>query len=167
MAPRYYPPARPSKPHDERCDFALNLYFDVLLGLIINKRYICVEITIMNCPIVNFVEVFTTAHGAVYQCNNRNCYWLEFAGGRTPLRVSDFLKFKKQIDQIDVSKLLGDCSRSADFTIVMPQYTERCFVLCVQDILRLRELLDGAKFMIELNSLVRECLRSTPARVLG
>lgn len=119
----------------------------------------------MNCPIANFVEVFSTEHGAVFQCNNRNCYWLDFAGNSTPFRVGDFLKFKKQIDRIDVSKLLGDCSRAADFTIVMPQYTERCFVLCVADILHLRELLDGAKFMIELNSMVRECLRATPARV--
>lgn len=121
----------------------------------------------MDCPITNFVEVFSTAYGAVFQCNNRNCYWLEFANSRTPFRVSDFLKFKRDIDRIDVSGLLGDCSRSADLTIIMPQYTERCYLLCVQDILRLREILDGAKFMIELNSMVRECLRSTPARVLG
>ena len=121
----------------------------------------------MNCPISNFVEVFSTDHGAVFQCNNRNCYWLEFASDRTPLRVGDFLKFKKQIDWIDLSELLDDCSRASDFTIFMPQYTERCFVLSVEDILRLRELLDGAKFMIELNSMIKECLRSTPARVSG
>lgn len=121
----------------------------------------------MDCPITNFVEVYSTEHGAVFQCNNRNCYWLEFAESRTPFRVSEFLKFKKQIDAIDVSLLLGDCSRSADFTIVMPPHTERCYVLCVQDILRLREILNGAKFMIELNSMVRECLHNTPARVIG
>lgn len=121
----------------------------------------------MDCPITNFVEVYSTEHGAVFQCNNRNCYWLEFAKSRTPFRVSEFLKFKKQIDAIDVSLLLGDCSRSADFTIVMPPHTERCYVLCVQDILRLREILNGAKFMIELNSMVRECLHNTPARVIG
>lgn len=92
---------------------------------------------------------------------------MEFASDRTPLRVGDFLKFKKQIDRIDLSELLDDCSRASDFTIFMPQYTERCFVLSVEDILRLRELLDGAKFMIELNSMIKECLRSTPARVSG
>lgn len=121
----------------------------------------------MNCPIANFVEVFSTEHGAVFQCNNRNCYWLDFADSSTPFRVSDFLKFKKQLDRIDLSQLLDDVSRSADFTIIMPQHTERCYLLRVQDILHLREILDGAKFMIELNSMVRECLRSTPARVSG
>lgn len=119
----------------------------------------------MNCPIANFIEVFSTEHGSVFQCNNRNCYWLEFGGSRTPFRVSQFLQFKRQLEQIDLSKLLGDCSRAADLTIIMPQHTERCYVLCVQDILRLREILDGAKFMIELNSMVRECLRATPARI--
>ncbi|SFC67564.1 hypothetical protein SAMN05421747_11868 [Parapedobacter composti] len=119
----------------------------------------------MVCPLANFEEVYKTAHGAVYQCSRQNCYWLEFAGSTTAFRVSDFFRFKKKIDTIDISAMIIDPSRTADFTIVMPFSTPRCFVLDVQDVLNLRELLDGAKFMITLNSVIQSCLKTTPSRV--
>ncbi|MFC3196898.1 hypothetical protein ACFOET_04650 [Parapedobacter deserti] len=119
----------------------------------------------MICPLANFEEVYKTDHGAVYQCSRQNCYWLEFAGSTTSFRVSDFFGFKKNIDAIDISAMIIDPSRTADFTIVMPFRTPRCFVLGINDVLNLRELLDGAKFMIELNSVVQSCLKATPSRV--
>lgn len=61
--------------------------------------------------------------------------------------------------------MIEDPSRTADFTIVMPYRTPRCFVLDVNDVIRLRELLDGAKFMITLNSVIRECLSDVPRSV--
>jgi len=63
--------------------------------------------------------------------------------------------------------MIIDSSRTADFTIIMPFRTPRCFVLDINDVLNLRELLSGAKFMIELNSVVNECLKVTPTRVSG
>lgn len=118
----------------------------------------------MICPAANLVELFKTSHGAVYQCNNQNCYWLDFGGDRTAFKVSDFLKFKRKIDEIDISDMIIDASRTADYAIVMPFRTQRCFVLDVSGVLNLREILDGAKFMIELNGVVRECLNFTPIR---
>jgi len=116
----------------------------------------------MVCPLANFEELYRTDHGAVYQCSRQNCYWLEFAGDTTAFKVGDFLSFKKKIDAIDVSAMIINPSRTADFTIVMPFRTPRCFVLYINDVLNLRELLNGAKFMIELNSVVNECLKRTP-----
>lgn len=116
----------------------------------------------MVCPLAHFEEVYKTQHGAVYQCSRQNCYWLEFAGDTTAFKVSDFFNFKKRIDAIDLSAMIIDSSRTADFTIVMPFRTPRCFVLDVNDVLNLRDLLDGAKFMIELNSVVSACLQVTP-----
>lgn len=113
----------------------------------------------MICPLANVEEVFKTAVGAVYQCSRKNCYWLEFQDTTTSFRVSDFLSFKKRVDAIDIEKMLCDSSRSSDFEILMPFRTERCFILSVEDILNLRELLDGAKFMIELNCHVKTILR--------
>lgn len=119
----------------------------------------------MVCPLANFEEVYKTNHGAVYQCSRQNCYWLEFAGSTTAFKVSDFFNFKKKIDTIDISAMIINPSRTADFTIVMPFRTPRCFVLDINDVLNLRELLDGAKFMITLNSVIRECLKGTPRSV--
>ncbi|SEK64398.1 hypothetical protein [Parapedobacter koreensis] len=119
----------------------------------------------MICPLANFEDVYKTDHGAVYQCSRQNCYWLEFAGSTTAFKVSDFFSFKKKIDAIDISAMIIDSSRTADFTIVMPYRTSRCFVLDINDVLNLRELLNGAKFMITLNSVVQTCLKGTPCRV--
>ncbi len=112
----------------------------------------------MHCPFAKLEEVFETQYGAVYQCSNQNCYWLEFAGDKTAFRVADFLQFKKKVDSIDIAALIIDSSRRADYTILMPFRSERCFALTLNDVLHLRELLDVARFMIELNSIVQSCL---------
>jgi hypothetical protein len=119
----------------------------------------------MICPFANFEEVYKTEHGAVYQCSRQNCYWLDFGGNTTAFKVKDFFAFKRKIDGIDISAMIIDPSRTADFTIVMPFRTPRCFVLDINDVLNLRELLDGAKFMITMNSVVQACLKGTPSRI--
>lgn len=120
----------------------------------------------MICPLANLVEVYKTPYGAVYQCSNQNCYWLEFAGNTTAFKVGDFLSFRKTVKAIDISQMIIDSSRNADFVILMPPRTQRCFLLDINDLLHLREILDGAKFMIELNSVVKECLKSTPSHLV-
>ncbi len=113
----------------------------------------------MICPVASFEEIFQTAQGAVYQCSRKNCYWLDFQGEATPFKVRDFFQFKKTIDSIDVEAMLNNSSRSFDFEIIMPFRSERIFILAVEDVLKLQELLAGAKFMIELNSEIKACLQ--------
>ncbi|MBD1426770.1 hypothetical protein H8B17_14380 [Sphingobacterium arenae] len=113
----------------------------------------------MICPLAQVEEVFKTAHGAVYQCSRKNCYWLEFQQTTTAFKISDFFLFKKRIDAMDIARMLADTSRAADFEMIMPHRTERCFILSVQDILSLKDILAGAKFMIELNSEIKRILR--------
>lgn len=113
----------------------------------------------MVCPLAEVEEVFSSVHGAVYQCSRKNCYWLEFNETTTAFKVSDFFLFKKRIDSINVEAMLADTSRTSDFELVMPHRTDRCFMLSVQDILNLREILAGSKFMIEFNSELKKLLR--------
>lgn len=113
----------------------------------------------MICPLASVEEVYKTEQGAVYQCSRKNCYWLDFHGNTTAFKVNDFFAFKKRIDQIDVEAMLCNSSRSFDFEVIMPFRTERCFILSVEDILHLQELLAGAKFMLELNGQIRSILR--------
>jgi|GEM_PF-105313 len=132
-----------------------------LFGLIINNVYICLvfDKNEMSCKQINQLEeVFRNDDGAVYQCSAKNCYCLEFKGEATDFKVADFLNFKKQVDRLDVSALLTNSSRSADFTILMPFRCNRCFVLTVLEVVQLKELLDAARYMIELNSLLTDCL---------
>ncbi len=114
--------------------------------------------TQMFCKNVKLEDVFESEYGAVRQCNNKNCYWLYFNGTQTKFTVRDLFLFKNRVDQINIEKMLTDSSVSCDFEIIMPFRTERCFVLSVCDIVRLKELLKGAKFMIELNSEIKSCL---------
>lgn len=124
-----------------------------------------VKINTMICNHLN--ELFKNEHGAAYQCSRNNCYWLDFKGEQSSFKVSDFLRFKEEVDAIDIDSLLTDSSRSADFTILMPYRCNRCFLLSALDVINLRELLAGARFMIELNSVLSVCLKARPCRVLA
>jgi len=112
----------------------------------------------MLCQLAQLEEVFSTDHGSVFQCSNKNCYWLSFLGDTTPFKVADFIHFRKQVEDIDIDRLLHDPSPRADFTILMPFRSQRCFVLTVVDVLNLKELLQGAKFMMELPGVIKDCL---------
>lgn len=105
-------------------------------------------------------QLYKTDFGAVYQCNSKNCYWLEFAGEWHPLKVSDFLFFKKEVDSIDVVSMINNPSRTADVIVLRSFRAKRCFVLNALEILQLKDLLSAARFMIDLNSVLKECLNS-------
>jgi hypothetical protein len=106
-----------------------------------------------NC----LIEIFRTAHGTVSQCNRQNCFMVEFAGSSSPFTVHDFLALKQHLDAVDVNEMAHNTARSADVVILMPPRSERCFVLTLTDVLYFRELLQGAKVMLKLNTLMQEC----------
>jgi len=110
--------------------------------------------------ICQLVEIFATQHGVVHQCNSKNVFRLEFSGNHSFFKISDFLDFIKKVNNLDVEEMAKNTSRTADVAILMPHYTERCFVLTISDIVNLREILNGAKFTLQLNSMLRECLYS-------
>ena len=105
-------------------------------------------------------EIFRTKQGAVYQCNRKNCFLVEFAGSISAFKVHDFLNLKSSLDAIDILEMAQNTSRVADVAILMPLRSERCFVLTLTDVINFRELLSGAKAMLELNSIVYDCLHA-------
>jgi len=117
----------------------------------------------MPCGLASLEEIFRTTHGVVFQCSNKNCYWLDFGGDCTPFKVNDFIQLKKQVEQIDIDAMLLDPRPGAEIAIIMPFRSHRCFVLQVEDVINLRELLRGAKFMMELPGLIKDCLKISPA----
>lgn len=103
-------------------------------------------------------KVYNNLYGAVYQCSRKNCFFLEFDKKVIRFKVADFLQFKKEVDGLDISSLINDISRAADVTVLMPFRCQRCFVLSPLEVYYLQELLQGAQFVLELNSLLHECL---------
>ncbi|KAA9325389.1 hypothetical protein [Adhaeribacter soli] len=104
------------------------------------------------------VEIFRTEFGAVYQCNRYDVYWVEFAGGFSSFKFSDFFYLKQRVEAIDVVEMAQNPARVADVVVLNPLCSDRCFVLTLTDVLHFRELLQGAKVMIELNSIINESL---------
>jgi hypothetical protein len=105
-------------------------------------------------------EIFRTAYGAVFQCNRYHVYWVEFAGGFSAFKPTDFLYLKQRLESIDVKEMAENPARNADVVILNPLCSDRVFVLTLTDVLNFRELLQGAKAMIELNSIIYESLHA-------
>lgn len=107
---------------------------------------------------LHIVEVFRTARGSVNQCNKSNRMIVEFMGTTSSFKIKDFMDFTARVQSVGLPGLFCSSRRGSDITIISPHYSERCFVLDVNDLLGLQELLQGAKAMILLNSLIRSCM---------
>ena len=103
-------------------------------------------------------EIFRTENGCVFQCDEQQRFFVEFSGIRTAFKVQGLFKLKRMIDAIDIEAMVQNPCRVADFEIVHLPGCERCFVLTLTDILKLKDLLSGAAVMLELNSILSERL---------
>ncbi|RIJ42871.1 hypothetical protein [Pontibacter oryzae] len=106
-------------------------------------------------------EIYTSDAGAVYQCDRRNRLLLHFGGQLSVLKVDAFLRLKHAVDSIDLAAMASSPARSSDFSIITVCGCERCFVLTLCELHTFKELLAGARFVLELNSMLQECLNAT------
>ena len=104
------------------------------------------------------VEVFSTMNGKVYQDNQKLCFVLEWMGEKTTFKLPCFFGLKKRIDAVDLEEMLANPSAYRDFEIIAPCGCDRCFVLSIPEIIEFKSLLSGARVMMELNSIIYECL---------
>jgi hypothetical protein len=61
--------------------------------------------------------------------------------------------------------MASDASRAADVEIISLCACENCYVLTLPQVVAFKELLAGAKVMLDLNSIIHERLRRTGAKV--
>jgi hypothetical protein len=106
------------------------------------------------------IEIYRTANGCVYQCDQTSRFVLDFAGHSTSLNVLCFLSLKRRVDKIDIEELI--LSRDSDIEIINPCGSERIFALSLHQLIEFKELLSGTRVMLELNSIIRERLNSFP-----
>ncbi len=104
------------------------------------------------------VEIYANEAGAMYQCDRKNRLMLYFAGTLNVLKVDTFLRLKQAVDSIDLEQMAANPSRSSDYEIVSVCGCDRCFILSLTELYALRDLLAGAKFSLELNRMLHECL---------
>ena len=103
-------------------------------------------------------DIFATEAGAVYQCDKRNRLLVDFAGSVTTLKVDAFLRLKKAVDSIDLSDMAVNVERCSDYELVTVCGCDKLYVLSLQEVYSFRELLQGARFVLELNSMLHERL---------
>ncbi len=112
-------------------------------------------------PLIN--EVFTTRHGAVYQNDAERCWLIDFAGKKARFDYRCLLKLRTAIYRIDIEQRLLDSTRSPDVEIIFICACEHGYVLTLTQVIALRELLEGAFVMLELNQIIHNALYRLPA----
>lgn len=105
-----------------------------------------------------FTEVYRNSAGHIYQCDETSTIWLDFQGKKTPLRYFGFLAVKRQVDKVDVESMFDDTTKGGDLEIINVRGCDRCFVVNLKELIGLKELLSGAKVMLDLNSIIHERL---------
>ncbi|PRY16489.1 hypothetical protein CLV24_101335 [Pontibacter ummariensis] len=106
----------------------------------------------------HIAEIYKSGIGAVYQCDRRNRLIVKFAGTVTALKVDAFLRLQRVVAGIDLEAMAASTERSSDVEIVSVCGCERCYVLTLPELCAFKELLEGARFALELNRLLGECL---------
>ncbi len=105
-------------------------------------------------------EIYKTSTGAVSQCDKRNRLLIHFSGGVSVVNVETFLRLKRAVDSIDLEEMATNTKRSSDLEIIAVCGCEPIFILALSELHALKELLAGAKFILELNSMLHERLSS-------
>lgn len=112
------------------------------------------------CESCKIIEVYRTASGVVYQCNNNNCLFINFAGESVSYKIDQFFSLKAIVDSIDINKMINCTEKASDLAIIAPLSSNKIYLLNLCELLNFKELLSGTKVMLELNSIVYERLYS-------
>ncbi len=108
----------------------------------------------------NLHEVFKTEAGIIYQSDSERCVLIDFAGSICKFNYAQSLRLKKIIEAIDVDAMLLD-TESASLEIVTLHGCDNVYILSVLQIIKLKELLQGAFVMFDLNNILKDCLQRT------
>ncbi|WP_428657825.1 hypothetical protein [Runella sp.] len=110
-------------------------------------------------------ELYTNSKGATYQCDRSSRITVEFGGYKMAFKINEFLNFKQKVDSVDLHAMIFDLSDESDFEIIEAPQANLSLKLTLCDLVNLRDLLAGAKFMLELNSLLYERIYNVPVYV--
>lgn len=112
----------------------------------------------LSLPAVHFTEVFSTGNGAIYQCDQEQCWYIDFGGKLARFDYRNFLKLKKAVNQIDIGQRLLESGQAPDVEIIFICACDHCYVLSLLQVIQLKELLDGTFTMLELNHILYDRL---------
>ena len=108
----------------------------------------------MSC-MEHCTELYRTKQGVIYQDNKRFGYLFDWKGETVFLKLPWYYSLKRQIEALDLEAFM---LARHDFEVLTACGCSRVFLLTAAEALEVKELFAGAKAMIELNSIVHECL---------
>jgi hypothetical protein len=111
---------------------------------------------ISAAPSVEFVEVFRTIRGSVFQSDKENCWYIDFVGKLARFDYRSIMKLRKAIYAIDIEALLLNSELTPDLEIVFICACDHCYVLTLLEIIDFKQLLEGTFVMLELNRIIHD-----------
>ncbi|MDZ7936493.1 MAG: hypothetical protein U5M51_16340 [Emticicia sp.] len=70
----------------------------------------------------------------------------------------DFLSFRRKVKAVNIIEMIFDVSEKYDFEIIDFPQNQFSFRLTLCELIQLRELLDGARYTIELYAMLHEVM---------
>lgn len=103
-------------------------------------------------------EVFLTQHCSIHQCDERDSFILNLFGDELEMELCSFIAFKKQVLDFKLEAALLDDSH-AGIEIMRFGCLDRIFVFTLEQLIEIRNLLDGSFAMLEVNSIMHRAMR--------
>ncbi len=107
-------------------------------------------------------ELFSNSKGVTYQCDRTARIIVEFGGYIMAFKITDFLYFKRKVDSVDLHAMIFNLSDDYDFEVIEAPQTNLSLKLTLCELVNLRDLLAGTKFMLDLNSMLYELIYNVP-----
>lgn len=103
-------------------------------------------------------ELYRNEKGIAWQCDLTNTIVVQFGHWHTQLKVQDFAIFRRKVNSIDIRAMLFDLSDACDAHLIESPKNGFSYQLTLCELIQLRDLLNGAKFALDLASMLHETL---------
>ena len=103
-------------------------------------------------------ELHRTSKGATFQCDVTDRICVHFGTISAAFKIKDFFIFRRTIKTINIHEMIFNLSDDYDFEWIESPKGGISQQLTLCEIIQLRDLLDGTKFALDLNSVLHETL---------
>jgi len=103
-------------------------------------------------------ELYRTNKGAAFQCDVTDRICVHFGDIIAAFKIKDFFIFRRTVKTINIHEMIFNLSDDYDFEWIESPKGGISQQLTLCEIIQLRELLDGTKFALDLNSVLHETL---------
>jgi hypothetical protein len=108
-------------------------------------------------------ELYRNAKGCTYQCDLTNRVVLQFGAYVSAFKFHDFRSFCQKVNSVNIHEMIFNLADEYDFQAIQTPSCQQTYRLSLCELVQLRDLLNGTKFTLELNSLLHERIYSINA----